>query len=186
MDKAVSAWIKERLLSAFPQGTFAHVEVLEYGDDPAVEPGDTAVRAFIDRAGGPAENWDGRDTVHDFATANSDGIARLHDGLLPSIAWVDFVHDTPESRAKPYDQTFSGSRFLGKRPDVLEGVPGGARVGTWLLAEDLATVDALIMAGIATSRAEVIRWALGRIRENPAYSQFQARAREASELKEQF
>jgi hypothetical protein len=49
MDEAVSGWIRERLLSAFPQGTFARVEVLEYGDDPAVEPGDTAVRAFIAR-----------------------------------------------------------------------------------------------------------------------------------------
>ena len=33
---------------------------------------------------------------------------------------------------------------------------------------DLATVDTLITAGIAGSRAEVLRWAVGRIRENPA------------------
>jgi Arc/MetJ-type ribon-helix-helix transcriptional regulator len=36
---------------------------------------------------------------------------------------------------------------------------------------DLATVDALVVAGVAASRAEVIRWALGRIRENAAYAQ---------------
>jgi hypothetical protein len=176
MDESVSGWIKERLLSAFPQGTFAYVEVLEYGDDPAVQPGDTAVRAFIDRAGRPAETWDSREAVDDFATANSEGIGKLHDGLLPSIAWVDFVLDTPEHRAKPYDQTYSGTRFIG-RPDVLEGVPGGARVGTWLGPADLATVDAVITAGIATSRAEAMRWALGRIRENPAYAELQARMR---------
>jgi hypothetical protein len=186
MDEAVSGWIRKRLLSAFPQGTFARVEVLEYGDDPAVEPGDTAVRAFIDRTGKSAENWASREAVDDFATANSEGIGKLHDGLLPSIAWVEFVPDTPESRAKPYDQTLGGTRFLGKRPDVLEGVPGGARVGTWLMPEDLAAVDALITAGIANSRAEIMRWALGRIRENPAYTQLQARMRETSELKGQF
>jgi hypothetical protein len=46
-------------------------------------------------------------------------------------------------------------------------------------------VDALITAGIASSRAEAIRWAVGRIRENPAYDQIQERMREISELKEQ-
>jgi hypothetical protein len=51
---------------------------------------------------------------------------------------------------------------------------------------DLATVDALITAGIASTRAEVMRWAIGRIRENPAYAQVQERAREISELKAQF
>ena len=51
---------------------------------------------------------------------------------------------------------------------------------------DLATVDALITAGIASTRAEVMRWAIGCIRENPAYAQIQDRAREISELKTQF
>ena len=49
---------------------------------------------------------------------------------------------------------------------------------------DPATVDALITAGIASSRAEVIRWAASRIRENPAYDQIQERVREISELKD--
>ena len=97
----MSGWIKERLLSAFPRGTFAYVEVLEYGDDPAVQPGD-AVQPGIPQsgpsstgAGRPAETWDSREAVDDFVTANSEGIGMLHDGLLPSIAWVDFVLDTP-------------------------------------------------------------------------------------------
>jgi hypothetical protein len=51
---------------------------------------------------------------------------------------------------------------------------------------DLATVDTLITAGFAGSRAEVLRWAVGRIRENPAYAQLQNRVREISELKAQF
>jgi hypothetical protein len=46
-------------------------------------------------------------------------------------------------------------------------------------------VDALITAGIASSRAEVVRWAIGRIRENPAYAQIQEKANEMSELKDQ-
>jgi len=180
VDETISNAVKNRLLSAFPDGTFAWVDVLGYGDDPAVEPGDTAVRVFIARGGGPEENWDSKETLDEWAKANGEGIEKLHNGLLPFIAWVDFVLDTPEHRAKPYDQTFSGTRFMG-RPDVLEGVPGGARVGTWLGPADLATVDALIVAGVGTSRAEVLRWAIGRIRENPAYAQLQQQVRETGE-----
>ena len=42
------------------------------------------------------------------------------------------------------------------------------------------------VAGIANSRAEVLRWALGRVREHPAYSQLQERVHEIDELKAQF
>jgi hypothetical protein len=56
VDEAISNAVKNKLLSAFPEGTFARVDVLGDGDDPAVEPGETAVRVFIDRAGRPEEN----------------------------------------------------------------------------------------------------------------------------------
>jgi hypothetical protein len=186
VDEAVSDSVKKRLLSAFPEGAFAHVDVLEYGDDPAVEPGTTAVRVFIDRAGRPEESWDSRESLDDFAKANSEGIEKLHDGLLPSIAWVEFVPDTPARRAMPYQTGLGSTKFLGKRSDVMDDAPESTPVMTRLGPADLATVDALIAAGIATSRAEVIRWALGRIRENPAYTQIQERVREISELKAQF
>jgi hypothetical protein len=54
VDKAVSDSVAAQLRSAFPGGTFTQVDVLEYGDDPGVEPGETAIRAFVDRAGHPA------------------------------------------------------------------------------------------------------------------------------------
>jgi len=38
-------------------------------------------------------------------------------------------------------------------------------------------VDTLIAAGIASNRAEAIRWALTRIRERPAYEQLRERTR---------
>ncbi|MGH3281519.1 MAG: hypothetical protein ACRDNW_20610 [Trebonia sp.] len=52
--------------------------------------------------------------------------------------------------------------------------------------EDLETMDTLIAAGIASSRAEAVRWALARIRERPAYGQLRARSREIEDLKSQF
>ena len=51
---------------------------------------------------------------------------------------------------------------------------------------DLATVDTLITAGIANSRAEILRWTVGRVREHPAYAQFQEGVHEINELKAQF
>ena len=170
MDEAVADSVRKQLLSAFPPGTFAWVDVLGYGDDSAVEPGDTAVRAFIDRSGRPEENWDSRETLDRWATASSEGIEKLHHGLLPSIAWVEFVPDSPERRARPYDQTFGSTKFLGKQSDAMVGAPGGVPVRTWLAPADLATVDALITAGISASRAEAMRWALARIREDPAFA----------------
>ena len=51
---------------------------------------------------------------------------------------------------------------------------------------DLETLDALITAGIAPSRAEAVRWVLARIRERPAYAQLRERAREIERLKTEF
>jgi Arc/MetJ-type ribon-helix-helix transcriptional regulator len=72
------------------------------------------------------------------------------------------------------------------RSDVADDAPEFASVRTRLGPADLATVDALITAGIASSRAEVMRWAIGRIRDNPAYAQLQERMRQIGELKAQF
>jgi Arc/MetJ-type ribon-helix-helix transcriptional regulator len=51
---------------------------------------------------------------------------------------------------------------------------------------DLETLDALITAGIASNRADAVRWALARIRERPAYAQLRAKTAEIEELKAQF
>jgi hypothetical protein len=171
VDKATSDSLRERLLAAFPEGTFARVDVLGYGDDPAVEPGDTAIRVFIDRAGRPEEDWDSRETLDDWAEANSEGIDKLHDGLIPSIAWIEFATDTPERRATPSRPNWGHMRWLGKPPDPRESSPEFARVATLLGPADLATVDALIVAGVVATRAEALRWAVTRIREHPAHAQ---------------
>ena len=55
-----------------------------------------------------------------------------------------------------------------------------------LSREDVATLDTLIAAGIASSRAEAVRWTLARIRERPAFGQLRAHTREIETLKSQF
>ena len=59
-------------------------------------------------------------------------------------------------------------------------------VMTRLGPADLAAVDTLIAGGIGGSRAEILRWAVSRIREHPAYAQLQDRVHEINQLKAQF
>lgn len=188
MDKALSDAVAAQFRSVFPEGTFTQVDVLGYGDDPDVEPGETAIRAFVARAGRPAETWeDDEEVMRAFEKANSQVVTWLHrDGQLPSIAWIQLIPDTPGRRAPGAVLWGFPSAFFRMRSDVADEAPGFASVRTNLGGADLATVDALIAVGIASNRAEAMRWAIGRIRENPAYAQIQERAREISELKSQF
>lgn len=187
MDRAVSDSVEKHLRSLFPAGTFTRVDVLGYGDDPDVEPGETAVRAFVDRAGHPAESWeDDEKVLQAFEKAHGQVTKKLHHArMLPSVAWVHFIPDTPARQAQRGTLYGFPSMLHGMRSDVADEVEGSASVRTTLGPADLATVDRLISAGIGSSRAEVMRWAIGRIRENPAYAQIQERVREISELRTQ-
>ena len=51
MEDAVTERIEQQVRSAFPDGAIARVQVLQYGDDPEVEPGQTAMRVFLRLAG---------------------------------------------------------------------------------------------------------------------------------------
>lgn len=172
MDKALSDSVAAQLRSVFPEGTFTQVDVLGYGDDPDVEPGEAAIRAFVDRAGCPAATFqDDEAVMRAFDNANSQTITWLHrDAQFPGIAWIQFIPDTPQRRAPGAVMWGFPSTFLGMRSDAATQAPGFASVQTRLGPADRATVDALITAGIASSRAEAIRWAIARIRQDPAAS----------------
>jgi hypothetical protein len=182
--------IEEQVRSAFPEGAIERVQVLTYGDDPAVEPGETAIRVFISRAGRPEGEEADKEIIKEFEETSHAGLRGLNDEL-PLIGWIDFRPATQDESARSGGPFGTGPffRFIGRRepcpaPDELSGqlTPVMTRLG----GADLATVDTLIAAGIANSRAEVLRWAVGRIREHPAYTQLQDRVREISELKTQF
>ena len=182
--------IEEQVRSAFPEGAVERVQVLAYGDDPAVEPGETAIRVFISRAGRSEGEEADKEIINSFERASHAALRRLSDEL-PFIGWIDFRPATQDESARTGGHLGTGPffRFKGKRepcppPDELSEqlTPVMTRLG----AADLATVDTLIAAGIASSRAEVLRWAVGRLRENPAYAQLQDRVNDISELKAQF
>ncbi len=121
MDKAVSDSVAKQLRSAFAEGTFARVDVLGHGDDPDVGPGETAVRAFIDQTGRPEADWGSRETLDDFAEANSGGIGKLRAGLLRSVVWVEFIADSPRRQARPYSPGWGSTKMWCPRSGVMDG-----------------------------------------------------------------
>jgi hypothetical protein len=173
--------IEQQLRSAFPGGAIARVQVLTYGDDPGVEPGQTVALVLLDRAGRPEGKDADKQIMDAFAKANHDTLRKLREDLPRSLARVEFRAD---------GATAGGPKlWLGGpgRPGAAdEGTEDFTPVMTRLGPADLATVDTLIAAGIAQSRAEALRWALGRIREHPVYGELQQRVREIDELKSQF
>jgi hypothetical protein len=179
MEAAEADRIQQLVRSAFADGEVDRVAVLEYGDDPEVGPGETAVRVFINLAGQPADK-PGHASLHEFHEARREAISQVREQLRPVAWWVE------------YRASGEARRGGGRLRNALRAVEPGEAPGdltpvmTRLGPSDLATVDTLITAGIATSRAEILRWAVGRIREHPAYAEIQQRVNEISELKAQF
>ncbi|MDX6419346.1 MAG: hypothetical protein QOG28_3966 [Trebonia sp.] len=183
MAKAGTTGVEKHLRSVFPDGAISRVQVLEYGDDPAVEPGDVAVRVFLPWPEGEEAD---EEIVGSFERANRERLKKLNDELPRAIAWLEFQADSPGGAEQPRRHVLKIGRGGRAAKPLDEASEELTPVMTRLGPADLATVDTLITAGIAGSRAEVLRWAVGRIRENPAYAQIQDRVREISELKARF
>lgn len=177
--------VESQIRSIFPDNAIEQVQVLEYGDDPEVEPGDTVIRAFIPRSNAPEGEEADEDIVSAFELANRESLKRLRDRLPRFVGWVEFRPEGTGGVAAPHGPVLRIARG-GRAKSLDDGSEQLTSVMTRLGSADLATVDTLITAGVANSRAEVLRWAVGRIRENPAYARLQERVQEISELKAQF
>jgi hypothetical protein len=155
-----------------------HVAVLQYGDDPVVEPGELLVRVSV-AAGEGREAQE--QALHAFEDAHGPAIKEFRNDLftrLPEAGRLEF---------RASSDTGEGPRIvLGGRRHRGLGAGDLTPVMARLAPEDLETLDALITAGIAGSRADAVRWALARIRERPAYAQLRERAREIERLKNEF
>ena len=168
MENAVTERIGQQVRSAFPDGAIARVQVLQYGDDPEVEPGQAAMRVFFDWPGRTDGKKADPKTVHAFVVANSAALDVLRDELPRSIRWVEFRPESPAGAASPHGLSYRITE-RGRRAAAQDDVPENfTPVMTRLGPTDLATLDSLITAGIVSSRAEGVRWAIGRLREYPA------------------
>jgi hypothetical protein len=174
-------------------GPIERTEVLQYGDEPEIEPGQILARVVVDAQGATDEGGkeERGERLEAFRNANRDAIRELRDNLnklpLPVIFELTLGGEPPADGDGP-KRIGPRMRMMGGPPDRI--IPAGEGPMTPVMArvgpEDLETLDTLITVGIATSRAEAVRWALARIRERPAYEQLRARTREIEELKSQF
>src|SRR5215469_5736848 len=95
MENAVTERIEQQVRSAFTDGAIARVRVLQYGDDPEVEPGQTAMRVFFDWPGRSDGKKADPKTVHAFVVANSAALDVLRNELPRAIGWVEFHPESP-------------------------------------------------------------------------------------------
>ena len=185
----------------FPDAPIQAVEVLQYGDDPEIEPGQLLGRIVIEAPpaseqegegdkGGKHDKHDKEERgrrLEEFHDTHRPAIRELRRELdkLPASAILEF---TVAGEAAEGEHRGPRLRLAGGPRGGLGGGEGGpltpvmARLGQ----DDLETLDTLITAGIASSRAEAVRWALARIRERPAYEELRAHTRQIEELKAQF
>ena len=174
----------------FPDAPIQRVEVLQYGDDPEIEPGQILGRIYIEEPESTAEGDEAKEArgrrLEEFHDANRAKIRELRRELdkLPASAILEF---TVAGEAAEGEHRGPRLRLAGKPGGLAPGeggqlTPVMARLGQ----EDLETLDTLITVGIASSRAEAVRWALARIRERPAYAQLRTHTQQIEELKAQF
>jgi hypothetical protein len=186
---ALQGKLDEQVKEHFPDGGVQRVALLQYGDDPQIEPGDLWVRVFFTVAGVPPDR-DGSQARTLALTAWQDAHQAMLDELqrefaqaLPAARMLEFKFILDEGTE------LNGSvrrRIGGSAADLAERqrdlTPVMARLGP----VDLWTLDTLITAGIAANRAQALRWVLARIRERPGYAKLSERARELDQLKAQF
>jgi hypothetical protein len=169
---------EEELNRQFGDGTVQKVEVLQYGDEPVIEPGQMMVRVILT----PTDE-DPEETLHAFEKAHRAAIEDLRKQLaqkMPLIGRVQFTlppqpgergHPVISMSVSPPDRTATGRNLT----------PVMARLDP----SDVGVLDALITAGIVSNRADGVRWALTRIRERPAYTQLREHIGKIDELKAQ-
>jgi Arc/MetJ-type ribon-helix-helix transcriptional regulator len=190
MDRAVLDVIErdidQEARARFPGTAVRRAVLLQYGDDPEIGPGDLWVRVLLD-ADGPE---DYEPTLTALRIANSTAIEQFAGYLaekLPEIRLVEYTFSNPN----PVTRDGHGPRMsnlVGERlSDIQEREHGETtRELTRLGPAGLETLDTLIMAGTAATRAQAIRWALDRIRERPAYQRLRELRSEADKLKNEF
>jgi hypothetical protein len=170
----------------FPDAPISRIEVLQYGDDPEVEPGQLIARLVIDTPADAHERVRAFEAFHSQFGEAFNELRRELDKLAAPVLLQIVAGGEPSGLgglgAPRIQQLAARSVPCGPESDAPELTPVMAR----LSREDVATLDTLITAGIASSRAEAVRWTLARIRERPAFEQLRAHTREIETLKSQF
>ena len=168
----IQRMIDDEAAERFPAGAVPRLALLRHGDHPLIEPGELYLRVIVGQDDAAREAWieEHFDRLEDFRVQR-----------LPEVLGFVITTDAagPDGRRPTGVMKMDGISMLApEEHELARGLtPVMARPGP----ADLATLDMLITAGIAASRAEATRWALARVREQPAYAKLSEQAREPSE-----
>jgi hypothetical protein len=157
----------------FPPEAVPRLVLLRYGDHPVVEPGELYLLVIPGQDAAVRDAW------------MAEHFGRLEDfraRRLPGVKGFMVTTGARDSAGLPPTRIMQMDGISLLDPAEAEIARGLTQVPEALLGPvDLATLDTLITAGIAASRAEAARWALARVREQPAHAQLSGRAREPGE-----
>ena len=152
----------------FPSDAVPRLVLLRYGDHPFIEPGELYLLVI------PGEDDAARDA---WRAEHFDRLEDFRAQRLPEVKGFMLTTGARASAGRPPGQFLQPTGISLLDPEDDEIARGLTPVTALLGPTDLATLDTLITAGIAASRAEAARWALARTREQPAYAQLSEQAR---------
>ena len=168
--------LEDEARKLFP-GAVRRVALLQHGDDPVAEPGETMLRLVLSVTPG-----DDGELPEPHTVLKAPAMKQFRRELAQRLPEVRRIEILPEDdRGHALGHFFM--RFDDEdRPADSNFTPVMAR----LRPAELEIVDTLISAGIAANRAEAVRWALARIGERPAYAQLREHTRDIERLKSEF
>jgi len=178
--------IDDEVRTRFPGGAVRQVALLQYGDDPQIEPRDLWVRVLLD-SDGPDDYERSWKAFADAHQAAIDEFPRYLAEKVHEIMNVEFRFDVSVEAGGGLDGPQWGYPTGRRLSDYQEWERGAATfVHAPMGPDGLETLDTLILAGIAGTRMEAIRWALDRFRDHPAYERLRERVRDGDALKDEF
>jgi len=178
--------LDDEVRTRFPGGAVRRVALLQYGDDPQIEPRDLWVRVLLN-SDGPEDHERSWKAFADAHQAAIDEFPRYLAEKVHEIMHVEFRFADSTEAGCDRDGPQWGYPTGWRLSDYQEWERGEATfVRAPMGVADLETLDTLIMAGIAGTRMEAIRWALDRFRDHPAYERLRERVRDADALKDEF
>ena len=170
--------VEQELNRQCGDGIVQKVEVLQYGDQPEIEPGQAMLRVVLTPAGEDPE-----EALHVFEQTHRAVIEDLRNRVAQKVPVIRRLLLTfPPQPGEDGHPVISMSVSPPDRPAAGRNLtPVMARLDP----SDVEVLDALITAGIVSNRADGVRWALTRIRERPAYAQLREHIGKLDELKAQ-
>ena len=93
LERDINSEVKTR----FPAGSVQRVSLLQWGDDPALEPEELLVRVFVEAAGEPEDQ---QRALDDWAQAHQDAMKQMRRELslrLPEARLLEFTVDAPDA-----------------------------------------------------------------------------------------